>query len=526
MHILMLASENDALEGAKVGGLADVVRDAPIALARQGCQVTVVTPAYNFLHTVPGARGFHEFSVYFRGYPCYINAYEVPGRPSHPDVTQLVLHHPDLWATAPNQLYYHDSPESPFATDANRFALFCLAAAELIRSRRYRGEIDCIHLHDWPASLLMMLREYHHWYHPLKEIRTVITIHNLAMQGVRPLRGDDSSLEAWYPGLPYDWFAVSDRRWPGSINPMAAAIRIADKVHAVSPSYAAEILQPNRTPVFYGGEGLESDLAYAAGQGRLVGILNGTDYPEERLVPRVDPDELFRALRSAAVSWSGGEHAVPAPHFLAFARLTERMEWKTGPGLILTSVTRVVEQKLLLLLSHGSNGRSGLENLLALLDEKDLYILLGFGDYGYDRFFARMSAAHSNFIFLNGYSTDVARLLYANGDLFIMPSSFEPCGISQMLAMRDGQPCLVHRVGGLKDTVTDGENGFAFGGDSLSDQVDDMVAVAEKAVHIARNQPGRWEQIRRQAAAARFSWDDSVRRYIDELYRPPGQDQA
>lgn len=521
MHILMLASENDAIEGAKVGGLADVVRYAPIALARQGCQVTVVIPSYNFLHNVPGARRFHEFGIYFRGYPYYIEAYEVPGRHSHPDVTQVVLQHPDFRAAGPNQMYFNDPGDRPFATDANRFALFCQAAAELILTR-YIDSIDCIHLHDWPASLLMILRQYNYWYHPLQKIRTVFTIHNLAMQGVRPLRGDYSSLEAWYPGVPYDWWAVSDRRWPDLVNPMATAIRMADAVHVVSPGYAEEILKPDNKPVFYGGEGLEPDLAYAAGQGRLFGILNGCDYPGDRAVPRVELNEMLSGFRSSVISWSGGEHSAPARHFLAFARIMDRMERKESPGLLLTSVTRVVEQKLLLLLSHGSNGRSGLENLLDLLDEKDLYVLLGFGDYGYERFFVSMSAAYSNFIFLNGYSAEIAKLLYANGDLFIMPSSFEPCGISQMLAMRDGQPCLVNRVGGLKDTVTDGETGFTFAGNTLAEQVDNMTEAATKAIKMARRQPGRWDRIRRQAAAARFSWDDEVKRYIDLLYRPAG----
>jgi len=172
-----------------------------------------------------------------------------------------------------------------------------------------------------------------------------------------------------------------------------------------------------------------------------------------------------------------------------------------------------------LLRAAGSDGRPGLESLLATLGEKGLYILLGTGSPENEAYFTHMSARHPNFIFLNGFSDSVADLLYANGDLFVMPSSFEPCGISQMLALRDGQPCLVHAVGGLKDTIKEGVNGFCFGGDFLPEQVDSLVAAACRATLLFKNEARRWKGLRAQAAASRFSWDASVRQYIEKLYR-------
>jgi starch synthase len=133
-----------------------------------------------------------------------------------------------------------------------------------------------------------------------------------------------------------------------------------------------------------------------------------------------------------------------------------------------------------------------------------IYILLGAGDWAYERFFSDMSAGFENFIFLNGYSETCAEALYANGDLFLMPSSFEPCGISQMLAMRDGQPCVVHHVGGLKDTVRHNDNGFAFTGDSLARRRTISSAPWHTALTMHKEAAGAVGKICRQAETNGF----------------------
>jgi len=134
-----------------------------------------------------------------------------------------------------------------------------------------------------------------------------------------------------------------------------------------------------------------------------------------------------------------------------------------SPQHIITSIGRLTEQKVRLYTSELEDGGNTLDHLLATLGERGIFILIGSGDPEYEAFFTRMAARHNNFLFLNHYAERLSRQLYASGDLFVMPSSFEPCGISQMLAMREGQPCLVHAVGGLKDTVSHGSNGFTFG---------------------------------------------------------------
>jgi starch synthase len=299
---------------------------------------------------------------------------------------------------------------------------------------------------------------------------------------------------------------------------MAIGIRLADAVHMVSLSYAEEIQKPSQKPQFYGGEGLESDLIQAHRDGRLIGILNGCDYPPERPATRYQFADMLDLFRSRAIRWSGVWETVPTSQFMTYARALELGKRFSTPPILLTSVGRVVDQKVLLLREAGSNGKAGLHSILEALGEKGCYIMLGNGDREYEKFLTETSSRYENFLFVNGYSDECADALYAGGDLFLMPSSFEPCGLSQMIAMRHGQPCLVHAVGGLKDTVQDGHNGFAFKGDSLRSQVDHLVQTASEAVALKENQPADWRIICERAAATRFRWSNGVTQYLEKLY--------
>ncbi len=147
-----------------------------------------------------------------------------------------------------------------------------------------------------------------------------------------------------------------------------------------------------------------------------------------------------------------------------------------------------------------------------------MLVLLGTGDPAYEAELTRLAARAPNLLFLRGYSEALSADLYAAGDLFLMPSSFEPCGISQMLAMRSGQPCVVHGVGGLRDTVADGRTGFVFNGSTPAAQVGRFVATVADALRLRENDPRRWQSIRRAARARRFDWARSARTYIRDLY--------
>ena len=520
-HVLWVAAENGALRGGKVGGIGDVVASLPPLLVESGCRITVITPSHGFLHQAGKPVTRQRYAFLFRGYRHEAEIYELGLSDTPPGLRQMVIHHPLLSvfdaATKKHGIYAHDPSDRPFFTDANRFAFFCKAVATAI-SQRVIEPVDCIHLHDWHAALVTVLRKFHFEHQDLNNIHTVYSIHNLAFQGVRPLRGNESSLEAWFPEMPYDWYGVYDPGWLDNVNPAAAGIRLSDKVHTVSPSYALEIQKPSQKPAYYGGEGLEADLKRAAGEGRLAGILNGCDYPAVRIESRPDMYQLLDLFRPRIIRWCGKRDMVDTAHFTAYAGALEWERRKEYPDVLMTAVCRVGEQKTLILRARGSDGQPGIESLLRQLGDNGLFILLGEGDPDYERFFARVSAEFDNFIFLNGFSEACADALYAAGDLFIMPSSFEPCGLSQMLAMRNGQPCLVHEVGGLKDTIENGHNGFSFSGETLETQVDNFVRSAQKAVDIKRTDPDNWHRICENAAGSRYTWRETARKYIEELY--------
>tara|TARA_R110002096_G_scaffold23438_2_gene74581 strand:+ start:2464 stop:4029 length:1566 start_codon:yes stop_codon:yes gene_type:complete len=516
MHIVMVAAENDALPGFKVGGIGDVLRDLPPALAALDCTVTVVTPSYGLRDGLPSVRRIDSVNVDFRGIAEPVEILEARPANAVPGVRNLVLDHAGFSACGRGKIYCDDPPEQPFASDASKFALFAAAVAEALKQQCF-GAVDVVHLHDWHSALLLVLRRYHRGYRRLKKLRCVYTLHNLSLQGVRPLRGVPSALESWFPDLRYVTAEVADPRWPDCINLMAAGIRFADAVHTVSPSYAAEILRPSAiaTNAYHGGEGLEADLNAAQAAGRLHGFLNGCDYPDDIPAPPAWP-ALLDLMRTENLRFAAAKPELGSAHFIAHTRLAE--SGATRPADLLTSVGRITAQKVRLLQTTTGNGQSALAGILDVLGDDGLFVILGTGDPEFEQFLAATSAERRNLVFLRGYSAALSHALYGTGDLFVMPSSYEPCGISQMLAMRAGQPCLVHQVGGLRDTVTPGVNGFGFSGDTLRAQADALVATAGAALTLRRTQPREWTKLCRAAARARFPWRDAAEACLQQLY--------
>jgi starch synthase len=159
-----------------------------------------------------------------------------------------------------------------------------------------------------------------------------------------------------------------------------------------------------------------------------------------------------------------------------------------------------------------------LVDILNQLEEGELFIMLGSGDPDAEAALTRISALHPNFLFLKGYANDLPELLYAAGDLFLMPSNFEPCGISQMLAMRAGQACVVHGVGGLKDTVEHLHNGFVFNASSPTEQAHNFVTTVKDALALKNSDSQQWKTIKKNAQDTRFDWEKSAQTYSHDLY--------
>ena len=170
------------------------------------------------------------------------------------------------------------------------------------------------------------------------------------------------------------------------------------------------------------------------------------------------------------------------------------------------------------MLERLADGRPALEHLLTGPGKDALCVLLGSGDAASEMTVHDIAARNDNLVFMCGYAEDLAAPLYRSGDLFLMPSSFEPCGISQLLSMRAGVPCVVHAVGGLRDTVEDGRTGFAFGGSSPRAQATNFVAAVERALEFKDNNADGWLAMRRAARAARFDWARSARETVTRLY--------
>jgi starch synthase len=513
MHILMLAAENGALPGGKVGGMGDVLRDIPPALAALGSKLTVLSPAYGVFCHLPGAELVASQAARFRGDVTQLELYRLRDEPQRSGVSQLVLEHPLFSVCGAGQIYCDDPPDRPFASDASKFALFCSAAAHAL----LEGHIsrpDVIHLHDWHSALLAVLLRCDPRFRSLADIPLVFTIHNLALQGIRPLEGDESSLKRWFPELAITRDELRDPRYRDCFNPMRAAIALCDKVHAVSPSYALEICDAANDS----GAGLQADLQRARDAGRLVGILNGCEYPEQA-PPLLPFPDFLKLARGELTRWIGKSDRVSGADFLAMRSLDH---WIAGgrerPSLLITSVGRLTSQKVGLLTRRLGDGRSCLEHLLDALIEDELLLVLGSGDAMLEGFLAETASRRPQLLFLRGYSDELSQQLYAAGDLFLMPSSFEPCGISQMLAMRAGQPCLVNKVGGLADTVENGKTGFVFSGESAGAQAEALRKRFAEALVQIRKHPRKTQSMRKAAAGKRFEWQVAAKAYLSELY--------
>ncbi|MEL6950619.1 MAG: glycogen/starch synthase [Pseudomonadota bacterium] len=509
-HVYMVASENGALPGGKAGGVGDVVRELPRALAARGVDLTVLCPSYGKLHHVDGMTFTTRMVVPFGATSLSVECWQ------HVDdhgVTHLVFDHDGFNGDGKGSIYHDDGPLRPFATDATRFALLCAAAATWLPANAADDAI--LHLHDWHAAPLAVLRAYEPALSALQQWRTVFTLHNLGIQGIRPLADDTSSLSAWFPALTVCERVVADPRYGNCFNPMLAGIRLADAVNTVSPTNAREILAPDDPARGYrGGEGLHDALLAADAEGRLHGILNGCDYDID--ASRLDWPAVRETVLHTLRYWRQSDRVNGALHDLARANFEAHGAEK--PSMLLTSVGRLTDQKVAIAMQQREDGRTALEHALDALDPDGMLTLVGTGDPDIERLLVEASRRDRRLVFLRGFSETLADALYRGGDLFLMPSSYEPCGISQMLAMRSSQPCLVHAVGGLNDTVADGLTGFTFAGDGIAAQTDAFVARTHEAIAMFREAPESYADIAEAAGHARFPWSDAARDYMEKLY--------
>ena len=508
-NFLFVAAENDGLHKCKAGGMGDVVRDVPRQISERGDKVHVVVPAYSRLHH--GGMFKTNLNFELRGTTYTAELYEVIPKKEFSNIHHYVIHHPEIEGGEIAKIY-HDNPVEPFFTDFIKYVIFCTAVAEAIKQGAF-GELDIVHMHDWHSSLVLFLKTYHPAYGSLKKIRFVYTIHNLAIQGIRPFENNYASLRNWFPNISYDTEKLKDYRYQDCINLMAVGIRLADAVHTVSPSYKEDVMLPSRPPEFIGGEGLEKDLKEADEQGRLFGILNGSNYSNINVETK---GMIYRNTVIALFRWLQDETKKYKADFLAHTgeKIMKHII-ESRPSFIVSSVARLTEQKFYFF-KHSP------EAFVAILKKLEkvngIFILLGTGAPEYEELFRKISYENKNFIFTNGQSERLIDSMYLESNLYFMPSLFEPCGISQMLAMRNGVPCLVHHTGGLKDTVEHMKTGFSFDGDTFDEKIKNMLGTFDLILDIYTNDKPLWKKIQTNAKKMRFTWKKSVDAYYELLY--------
>jgi starch synthase len=460
----------------KTGGLADVTGALPGALAAEGVKVTTLVPGYpEVLAALAKANVDHLYTDLFGG-PARLLSGVAAG------LDLFVLDAPHLFARAGGP--YGDAAAGDWSDNAFRFAALSRVGADLGLGLLPAYQPAVIHAHDWPAGLTAAYLHYSG--HPRPG--TVMTVHNLAFQG----RFDRRLMAAL--GLPAAAFSVDGVEYYGGIGYLKAGLRLSDRITTVSPTYSAEICTPE------GGMGLDGLIRGRAE--RLTGILNGVDV--ETWNPGHDPliaapygrkTLSARAANKAELQAQFGLD--PDPKAMLFA-VVSRLTWQKGLDLLLAA-------------------------LPALLAEGAQLAVLGSGDGPLQNGFAAAAAAHRGRVgAMLGYHESAAHKIQAGADALLVPSRFEPCGLTQLCALRYGAVPVVARVGGLSDTVIDASPmalaaGAATGVQFAPVNVPLLEHAIRRAAALFRDKP-TWERLQANGMATDVSWTGPARLYAD-LFR-------
>ena len=466
MKVCFIAAE--AAPFVKVGGLGDVIGSLPKALRQLGVDARVVLPLYSSIDRERFGLKYKAYQFVDLGWRhsyCGIFETEVDGVPCY---------------FIDNEQYFNRDSIYGQIDDGERFAFFSKAALEILPALDFKP--DVVNVNDWHTALsviyldVLKSREAEFY----KDMKSVLSIHNIEFQGrFNPYEmGNLFGLEnKYFDALIYN----------GDVNLLKGAIQLADRINTVSETYAREILDP------YFSYGLDKILTVE--QGKLRGILNGIDV--DKFNPKTDP--------MIPVNYDLKTFEDKVQNKLAFQK---EMDLEVNADIpLIGMVTRLTHQKGIDLILQASE---------EILKTGAQLVILGTGDAHYESALRSLEHyRHDRVRSILLFSNEMSAKIYAASDLFLMPSKTEPCGLSQLISMRYGTVPVVHRVGGLRDTVipftgVEG-NGFTF----ESFQAGDMMDAIYRAVTCFYQSPDEWNQIIKNNLQKDVSWEQSAKKYLD-----------
>jgi len=456
MKIAMIASE--AVPFAKTGGLADVVGALPLALEDCGHDLVIIMPRYKCI--TPGKFKINRVSE---------------------DISSSAVGKKVKVYFIENDLYFNRDglyldKNGDYEDNLERFAFFCRRTLDLLKEVDFAADI--VHLHDWQSSLIAVYLKNLYAKQPFyKRMKSLLTIHNIGYQGVF---GKDEFAKL---GLDGSLFNISGLEFYNQVNLLKGGIVFSDFINTVSPTYALEI---QRSEFGFGLDGLLSQRNNV-----LSGILNGLDY--SIWDPNLD-NFINQNYSSASIE----EKAYNKADLQRICRLPVENDLP-----VLGIVSRLAEQK-------------GFDILTSCLPEickmGAQLVILGTGDKKYHQDLKALGKIYPKTISLNlRFDDPLAHKIYAGSDIFLMPSSYEPCGLGQLISLRYGTIPLVFKTGGLADTVNK-DNGFIF-----SKYTKDDLLKSVKRCLAAFKDKKKWSALINNAMACNFSWEASAKKY-SQLY--------
>jgi starch synthase len=476
MRITFAASEG--VPYSKTGGLADVVGALPKAVSALGHEVTVFLPRYKQTRLKQEHVVIRNLTVPMQDYQLFC---QIIDGGKHDGVQFYFVDHPEF--TFRDGLYGDSRGDYP--DNAERFAMFCRA---VIESSKRLGAPDVFHVHDWQTSLIpILLRSLYAYDMDFMRTGTVLTIHNIGYQGIFPNTVMPKIL------LPWSLFTMDRLEFYDKVNLLKGGIVYADYITTVSRTYAREI----QTPEY--GFGLADTVRKK--RDRLVGIVNGVDYGEwnpatDRYLPaKFSASDLSGKLQCRLALLE--EYGVPK----------DKADWP-----IVGVISRFAAQKGFDLMEAA---------LPQLLTQELVLLVLGTGERHYEAMFAALHRRFSDRLCVKiAYDNRLAHLVEAGSDIFLMPSHYEPCGLTQIYSMRYGTVPVVRATGGLEDTVEQWDpktrtgTGFKFRGYTASEL---RAAMRQALTTFARKDD--WKQLMLNGMGQNFSWAEPAEEYVQVYER-------